>query len=194
MFRTVRREAPNCRLVLHAANFRTIPSLLETGEIGTAFGYMGDDLPASARRRVLWRGGFKVLRDAASAGPVDLDMFCARPHIIITPRGDLQGFVDPILENLGRQRRVLAGVPDFGLLPEILRGTELLCTVNDLLAGVLVAQGSGLAADPPPFETRRSVLHIAWRAAVDHDPAERWIRSRIIEHLGRAEGAAAISN
>lgn len=189
MFRAVRSAAPNCRLVLHAANFRTIPMLLETGAIGTAFGYMGDDLPASALRRVLWRGGFKVMRDAASPGPVDLDMFCARPHVIITPRGDLRGFVDPILEGLGRQRKVLAGVPDFALLPQILRGTQLLCTVSDLLVRVLVVEGSGLAADPPPFETPPSIMHISWRGALDHDPAERWLRARIIEHLGRPEGS-----
>ncbi|HWG06416.1 MAG TPA: LysR family transcriptional regulator, partial [Beijerinckiaceae bacterium] len=134
MFRAMRRAAPKCGVVIHAANYRTIPLLLDSGEIGTAFGYMGDDLPANVYRRVLRRGGFKVLRDASSAGPVDLDMYCARPHVLVTPRGDLKGFVDPILEKLGRRREVLVGVPDYGLLPHILRESQMLSTVNSLLA------------------------------------------------------------
>ena len=184
MFRAVRKASPRCRIVLHAAHFRTIPNLLESGEIGMALGYLGDQLAATVRRRVLRRGGFRVMRDQASPGPVDLDMFCARPHVIVTPRGDLRGFVDPILEGLGRHRKVLAGVPDFALLPHLLRGSQLLCTVTDLLADILVLDGSGLAADTPPFQTSPYTMHIAWRAALDNDPAERWMRARIIEHLG----------
>lgn len=185
MFRAVRDLAPNCRLVIHAGNFRTIPLLLESGEIGAAFGYMQDDLPATARRRALRRGGYRVLRDASTPGPVDLDMFCSRPHVIVTPRGDLRGFVDPILEQLGRVRRVMAGIPDFALLPRILSGSQLLCTVSELLAEVLVKYETGLVADPPPFSIPESVIHMAWRGSLDLDPAERWIRARIVEHLGR---------
>jgi len=194
MFRAMRRAAPKCGIVIHAANYRTIPSLLESGEIGTAFGYMDDSLPANVYRRVLGRGGFRVLRDASTPGPVDLDMFCARPHVLVTPRGDLRGFVDPILEKLGRHREIRVGVPDYGLLPHIIRGTEMLCTVNSLLAEVLTADDADLAADLPPFETQQSTMHMAWRATLNQDPAERWMRGRIVEFFGRSEDVAADEN
>jgi LysR family transcriptional activator of mexEF-oprN operon len=184
VLRSIRQAAPFCRLVLHAANFVNIPALLEAGQIGTALGFIGDDLPALAKQRVLRRGGFRVLRDAASPGPVDLDMFCARPHILVTPRGDLHGFVDDILQRQGRTREVVAGVPDFALLPQILRGTSLLCTASDMLADVLLGAGHELAADIPPFPCPPSVMHIAWRGALDHDPGEMWLRSQIVLALG----------
>jgi LysR family transcriptional activator of mexEF-oprN operon len=138
-------------------------------------------LPASAKQRVLRRSGYRVVRSAATPGPVDLDMFCARPHVLVTPRGDLHGFVDDALEKIGRKRDVVIGVPDFGVLPLMLRTSPLLCTVSDTLADVLTAADLGLTSDEPPFPCPPSVIHIAWRGALDHDPAEMWLRAQIIE-------------
>lgn len=184
----LRKAAPNCRLVLRAANYRTIPAMLESGEIGTALGFMADDLPATAKQRVLRRGGFGVLRDADSPGPVDLDMYCARPHVLVTPRGDLTGFADAALAKLGRSRRVVLGLPDFGVLRRALLGTDLLCTVSGALAEYLmdpITKG-GLASDPLPFPNEvESVVRMAWRAVLDHDPAEAWLRGQIVETLAR---------
>ena len=183
----LREAAPFCRVVLRAANYRTIPAMLDSGEIGTAVGFMSDDLPATAKQRVLRRGGFRVLRDASSPGPVDLDAYCARPHVLVTPRGDLTGFADAALAKLGRSRRVVLGVPDFGLLRLVLRGTDLLCTVSDALADALLGPvaDAGLAADPPPFPCPESVVRMAWRGVLDHDPGEAWLRARIVEALAR---------
>jgi LysR family transcriptional activator of mexEF-oprN operon len=184
----LRREAPSCRVVLRTANFRTAPAMLESGEIGTAVCFMGDDLPATAKQRVLRRGGYRVLREAASPGPVDLDAYCARPHVLVTARGDLTGFADAALERLGRHRRVVLGLPDFGLLRQVLLGGDLLCTVSDALAEALVAQcaaGERLAADPPPFPTAEWTVRMAWRGVLDHDPGEQWLRARIVEALAR---------
>jgi LysR family transcriptional activator of mexEF-oprN operon len=188
LLRRLREAAPHCRLVIRAANYRTIPAMLESGEIGTAVGFMADDLPAAAKQRVLRRGGYRVLRDAASPGPVDLDAYCARPHVLVTPRGDLVGFVDQALEQLGRSRQVVLGAPDFGLVRRVLLGTDLLCTASDALSDILVdaVTEGGLASDPLPFQTSvTSVVRMAWRAALDHDPAEAWLRAQIAEALGR---------
>jgi len=187
LLRRLREAAPGCRLVIRAANYRTIPAMLDSGEIGTAVGFMADDLPAAAKQRVLRRGGFRVLRDAASPGPVDLDAYCARPHVLVTPRGDLTGFADAALARLGRERRVVLGLPDFGLLRRVLLGTDLLCTASDALADILTDAITqvGLASDPLPFEPPvESVVRMAWRAALDHDPAEMWLRAQIAEALG----------
>jgi LysR family transcriptional activator of mexEF-oprN operon len=176
----LRSTAPHCRLVIRSANFATIPAMLASGEIGTAVGFMNDDLPATARQRVLRRGGFRVLRDAATP-PVDLDAYCTRPHVLVTARGDLTGFADASLEKLGRSRQVVLGLPDFGLLWRVLVGSDLLCTVSDALADILMEKINerGLAADPLPFPSPDSVVRMAWRAALDQDPGEIWLRGQI---------------
>jgi LysR family transcriptional regulator, mexEF-oprN operon transcriptional activator len=184
----LREAAPHCRFVLRAANFLTVPAMLDSGEIGTAVCFMGDDLPATAKQRVLLRGNYRVLRDAASPGPVDLDAYCARPHVLVTARGDLTGFADASLERLGRSRRVVLGLPDFGLLRQVLLGSDLLCTVSDALAEALVAQNGGerrLAADSLPFSREDWTVRMAWRGVLDHDPGEAWLRARIVEAMAR---------
>lgn len=183
----LRELAPRCDLVLRQANYRTIPQMLESGEISTAVAYMEDDLPASAKQRVARRGGFAVVRDADSPGPIDLDAYCARPHVLVTPQGDLHGFADEALEAIGRSRRVVLGLPDFGLVRRVIIGTDLLCSVPAFLAEALVGSG-GIAADPLPFRRtngRDFEIRMAWRATVDHDPAEEWLRARIVETLKR---------
>jgi LysR family transcriptional regulator, mexEF-oprN operon transcriptional activator len=185
LLQRLRDLAPHCRLVIRAANFATIPGMLQTGEIGTAVGFMNDDLPAAAKQRVLRRGGYRVLRDASSPGPVDLDAYCARPHVLVTVRGDLSGFVDASLAKLGRSRRVVLGLPDFGLLWRVLLGTDLLCTVSDALSDILLKNINerGLASDPLPFESPQSAVRMAWRATLDQDPGEIWLRQQIVSVL-----------
>lgn len=187
LLEALRREAPACRLVIRQANYATVGGMLDSGEVGTAFGFMTDDLPATTRQRVLRRGGFRVLRDAGTPA-VDLDAYCARPHVLVTVRGSLTGFADEALARLGRARRVVLGVPDYGLLRRLLLGTDLLCTVSDMLAEALVAIG-GLAADPAPVECPESTIRMAWRATLDHDPAETWLRGRIAAALTRTDPA-----
>ncbi len=176
-----RREAPSCRLVLRASNFHDIGDMLDAGEIGSAIGFVGDKLPAGMKQKTLSRGTFKVMRDAGSPGPVDLDMFCERPHVLVTPRGDLVGFVDEHLRAIGRSRRVVLGIPSFTFLSQIIHGTDLLCTVSDALADAIMALAppGSLAADPTPFETRESAIHMTWRAALHDDAGERWFRSLV---------------
>ena len=188
VLRRLSREAPSCRLVFRNANFRTVPAMLESGEIGTAVCFMEDDLPATAKQKVLRRGNFLVLRDADTPGPVDLDAYCERRHVLVTARGDLTGFADAALERLGRSRRVVLGLPDFGLLRQVLLGSELLCTVSDALAEALIAQnvdGTRLAADPTPFQTEGWTVRMAWRGVLDHDSGEAWLRARLAEAFTR---------
>ena len=182
----LRKAAPHCRMIVRSASFRTIPRMLESREISLALGHV-EELPAAAKLRVLRRGGWRVLRDAASPGPVDLDAYCARPHMLVTPRGDLTGFADEELAKLGRSRQVVLGVPDFALMPRTLMGTDLLCLVTEAVVDAVQALGEldRLAVDPPPFPCPESVLHMAWRAAVDQDPGEAWLRGQLVQWLAR---------
>jgi LysR family transcriptional activator of mexEF-oprN operon len=188
-----REAAPHCRISIRAATYRTIPGMLESGEINTALGYV-EDLPATTKRRVLRRDGWVVLRDARTPGPVDLDAYCTRSHMLVTPRGDLTGTADEALEKLGRSRRVVLGVPDFGLMPQTLLGTELLCLVTGAVWEGMQALGWGerIAADPAPFPCEEAVSSIAWRLAVDQDPGEAWLRAELVKGLaGRRRNSSS---
>jgi LysR family transcriptional activator of mexEF-oprN operon len=92
--------------------------------------------------------------------------------------GDLNGFIDDQLQEMGRSRKVGLAVPQINGLGTLLAGTDLLSVVPDYTAAVLTAVG-GLRAEVLPLETRTFEMSMAWRGALDNDPAERWLRSRI---------------
>ncbi len=172
----LRDAAPKCDLIIRIGDYRSLPGMLSTGEISTALAYLRHDPPALARIKVLRRAPWLVLRDAGSA-PVDgLDAFCTRPHALVTPSGELSGFVDEALGE--RSRHVAIGLPGFALLPATLRGTDMVTTVPDFVADALVADGT-LAADPCPVNIPPVVNRLAWRQAGHADPAEKWFRARI---------------
>jgi LysR family transcriptional activator of mexEF-oprN operon len=170
----LREEAPQCQLVLREADYITMPRLLAEREVSTVLGYLDDGLPANSRQRRIGESPWAVLRDASTPAVERLDAFCARPHALVTPAGDLNGFIDEMLAQRNSRRMVAVGVTAFGLLLPALRGTDLVATVPMHVARQLV--GSGLVADAPPVPIPPSVISLAWTEAADRDPAERWFR------------------
>jgi len=178
MLKRIRVEAPNVTLVIRRTNYLLLPEMLASGEISVGVSYT-EELPATAKRKVLRRSHGRLLRADSIPGPLSMDDYCARPHVIVSFAGDLQGSVEEALGALGRTRRVVLAVPQFGGLSALLAGTDLLATVPDYAAEVMTASG-GLRSEQPLVGAEDTYeLAMAWRAADDNDPAERWLRSRI---------------
>ena len=174
----LRRSAPRCVLSVRVGDYRSLPEMLATGEAATVLGYLRADPSATAKRRVLRRAPWVVLRDAEQPPVAGLEDFCTRPHALVTPAGDLAGFVDDELARTGASRRVALAVMSFSLLLPSLRGTDLVATVPDFVARALDGLG-GLAADPCPVAVPPVTNTLAWRASADGDPGERWFRDRV---------------
>jgi LysR family transcriptional activator of mexEF-oprN operon len=177
LLRRLRAEAPGVVLVVRRANYLLMPNLLASGEISVGVSYT-EELPANAKRKTLRRSKPKLLRADSVPGTLSLDDYCARPHALVSFAGDLNGFIDDQLQEMGRSRKVVLAVPQFNGLGTLLAGTDLLSVVPDYTAAVLTAVG-GLRAEDLPLETRTFEMSMAWRGAQDNDPAERWLRSRI---------------
>ncbi|WP_252272772.1 LysR family transcriptional regulator [Pseudomonas subflava] len=181
LVRQLRAEAPNVVLVVRRVHFLLMTPMLTSGEISVGVSYT-TDLPANAKRRRLREMKVKVLRGDDRPGPLTLDEFCARPHVLVSFSGDLSGNIDNDLARVGASRHVVMAVPQFGGLRSILPGTDLLASVPDYAAAALI-EGTQLRADDPPFPTVTSDLSMVWGEGTDGDPAERWLRSRIVESM-----------
>lgn len=177
---TLRQHAPRSSLVVRVGDYRTLPGMLATGEISTALAYLRDDPSATAKVKVLRHSPWVVLRDPSGPALDGLDDFCRRPHALVTPMGDLSGFVDEELARDGRTRRIALGLSSFALLLTVLPGSDLVATVPDFVAE-RIASMAHLAVDPCPVAVPLVTNRIAWRAAADRDPAERWFRERVID-------------
>ncbi|MEM7710031.1 MAG: LysR family transcriptional regulator, partial [Pseudomonadota bacterium] len=117
----LRREAPRCDLVVRVGDYRVLPDMLAASEIATALAYLRDSPSATAKTRVLRHSPWVVLRDPDQPPVEDLADFCERPHALVTPAGDLDGFVDVQLAGDHLSRRVALGVTSFALLIPALR-------------------------------------------------------------------------
>ncbi len=173
-------SAPHCTLVVYQLSFRSAAAMLSSGEISTAVGYL-DDLPATAKVRSLSHHGWQVLRADGTPGKLTLAEYAARPHILVTHKGDMVGVVDRALAEAGLTRRVILGLPSFTILPSVLTGTDMLATVSSYVARDLAAMGPHLRIEDPPLPLPTGHHRMAWRATADSDPAEVWLRRNIIE-------------
>lgn len=186
--RTIRQEAPCCEIVVRTGDYRLLPGLLASGEIDAALGYLRDAAPNSAKIKVLRHSAWVVLRDKSQSPLGGLDDFCARPHVLVTPSGELSGFVDEGLAKHGRQRSVIMGVTAFALLLSILPGSDLLATVPEFVATKLASLGS-LAIEPCPVAIPLVANSLAWRIVTDREPAERWFREEVTRIFNAATEA-----
>jgi LysR family transcriptional regulator, mexEF-oprN operon transcriptional activator len=185
---SLRRDAPGCDLVVRIGDYRGFPEMLAAAEVSTVLGYLRDDPPATARVRVLRQSPWVLVRDPATPPVADLDDFCTRAHALVTPMGDLAGFVDESLVKQGRQRRVALGVANFLSLLAVVPGSDLVATVPDFVAYGLASLGD-LAVEPCPVAIPPVTNTLAWRAATDRDPAERWFRQKVTEAFAAASPA-----
>ncbi|WJN60739.1 LysR substrate-binding domain-containing protein [Pseudomonas sp. SO81] len=184
LLKHLRQEAPHVTVVVRRVNFLMLPPMLTSGEVSVGVSYT-KDLPANARRKKLREMRVKVLRGDDRPGALTLEDYCSRPHALVSFSGDLSGNIDKDLERVGGSRNVVLAVPQFSGLRCILPGTELLAAVPDYAAAALV-QGADLRADDPPFPTITSDLCMVWSEGTDNDPAERWLRSMISQHMSES--------
>jgi LysR family transcriptional regulator, mexEF-oprN operon transcriptional activator len=178
----LRNVAPHTRLKARSASYRDAGALLDAGEVSTVLGFL-QTLPAQAKIRKLRTCSYRVLRADRRKSPLTLEDYCARDHVLVTQGGDFRGAVDTALDSIGRVRRVAFSIAQFGSLPAILHGTDLLAAVPDYVADALVGFAD-LTAEPLPFKSPTFEIGLAWRAAADRDPAEIWIRRQLVEILG----------
>ena len=175
---TLRAEAPHCKLVVRIGDYLTLPGMLLSGEAGVVLGYLRDDPHATAKQRVVRHAPWVVLRDNQSAPVATLEDFCSRSHALVTPLGDLDGFIDAKLAEMGHSRTVTTGLSSFALILGALPGSDLLTTVPDFVAEKLALWG-GLTIEPCPVDLSPVTNSMAWSAAMDRDPAQKWFREKV---------------
>ncbi|WP_409282269.1 LysR substrate-binding domain-containing protein [Pseudomonas putida] len=187
LLQALRDEAPHVVVIVQHVDYWRIPDLLTAGEITVGI-TQTRELPANAKRKLLRYIEPRILRADNSDAPLTLDEFCARRHVQVSYTAGVHGIIDTGLTKIGRKRKVVLSIPQFGLLPAALRGTDLLASCPDYAAKALLAWGN-LRDEPCPFAVPPAELSMVWLSVTDNDPAERWLRARLEQHMGNSHGA-----
>lgn len=181
---TLRSKAPSCDLSIRIGDYRSLPHMLVSSEVNTIAGYLRHDPTATSKTRVLCQAPWVVLRDAGTSSVADLSDFCARPHALVTPMGDLSGLVDDQLQQTGQERRIVLGLSSFALILAALQNTDIITTVPDFVARALARHGD-FAIDPCPVDVPPVTNTLAWSATAHLDHAEIWFRAIITKDFAK---------
>jgi DNA-binding transcriptional LysR family regulator len=178
----LRESAPGLRLsVLPLGRAEAVEALAE-GRADLSLGFLWDAPDWISGERLFDEGFLVAGRPEVLpfAPALDLDAYCAADHVLVSPAGDLRGIVDQRLEDMGRSRRVVLGLPAF--LPGLaaVAASRALVTLPARLARAF-APGFGLVTAEPPIEIRRFPVSVFWHRRNDADPRILWLRGRIVD-------------
>ena len=96
------------------------------------------------------------------------------PHVIVSAQGATRTAIDDQLAAVGLRRRVGLTVPSFLLVPDLLRGSDLLALLPSLC--VADERGSNLAVRPPPLPVPGFRLEMVRHRRNEHDIAVEFHR------------------
>ncbi|KII27539.1 LysR family transcriptional regulator [Pseudomonas fluorescens] len=189
LMKHLRDEAPNITLVVRRVDQRQLAHLLTSGEISVGIS-LAQELPASAHCKSLRPMQPMLLRADSIPGPLTLDDFCKRPHVVVSSMGNVIDDADHALGLIGRQRKVVLAVPQFSALPALLTDSDMVAIVPDYVAQAMVRL-EGMRAELAPLDLPTPDLSMAWRGAMHNDPRESWLRSCFCRFLGEQQEQSA---
>ncbi len=186
----LRREAPGIDLRVHALAAASVDAarrgtidLVVCPDVGPEGGL--PDISDFVRKPSYLRRFVTVTR---ATKRLSLEAFCAAEHILVSPRGDDQGYVDRALSSAGRRRRrVAVTVPSFQAALALVARTDLIATLPDDL---IMALAPRLHTQRCPVATPELAMCMFWHARLTTDTRHRWLRTRIEDALSKARGVS----
>lgn len=184
----LRQVAPGVKLSVLNLNPATVSRELAEGRLDLAIGVLHDLVPDNLCASFVFADNFVCIArpgHPAVPGRLTLKKFLALPHALISPRGgSFVGVVDEELARQGLRREVVVSVPQFMLLPAVIRETDLIATMPRRLAQH-ASTGGALQLLKPPVALAGYDVHQVWHPRTDADPVQRWLRG-VVDEVAQA--------
>lgn len=115
---------------------------------------------------------------------LDLDAFCALPHVTVVAERRATSRIDDLLAERGRSRRVALQVPSFLAAPLVVARSEMILTTAESVARQH-AEAFSLRVLETPLPLGPMKLSLAWHERQRADPGHAWLRALIAEVAGQ---------
>ena len=180
VLRTIATEAPNTTFEFRHVT-GTAPQELESGEVDFIISPAWYETEGFASCS-LFEDSYRAVIDAERTDigdSISLETYMKNRHVSVDSRGV------PMLEawfekEYPGMRQIQVRVPNFGLLPCMVVGTQRIATMHSRLAAQACQQfplrAVNLEFQPPPF-----VARLQWHKYRDRDPGLLWVRSKLLE-------------
>jgi DNA-binding transcriptional LysR family regulator len=158
------------------------PKLLESGEADLAVGFM-PELEAGFYQQKLFDQGFAcvVRRDHPRIGQrLTENLFKREKHVVVTAPGTGHDLVEHALDHRRIQRNITVSLPNLPGAGNLLANTDLIATVPERVAQMLV-RIARVKALSPPFKFPTFSIKQHWHERYQQDSANRWLRSTVAD-------------
>ena len=174
------RNAPSIGYnVLHLPPAQTIDAL-ERDEVDLAIS-MGLDHSNAIRSKELLRDRMVCImrksHPVARSKTISFEDFIAQEHMKVSISPTDLRFVDDVLGDLGRERKIVLNVPHWLVVPHVLKKTDLIAVMPGQLAAVLM--DADLKMFDVPFESAPFSWLMYWHRRYDQSNANRWLRNQV---------------
>lgn len=178
--REMTSRAPQATLRIQTIDEHRIPEQLASGQVDVLLtppmfpleGLSVEELP-KAGMSVVCR-----VRHPGVGKRLTLNRYCTIPHVMGSTSGEGPSFVDHLLAQLGKSRRVRVRTPYMLSLAEIVSSTDHLATLPTLMAEFLCAIWP-LEMHPIPFEVAAGSMLLCWHPRFEADPAHVFFRDLV---------------
>ena len=177
----LRAEAPSA--IVEYTNFSEHShAQLASGDLDVALGFI-PPLDGGFHRQKLFTERFAcVVRQGHPriTRRLTLEDFKRESHLIVTTSATGHSFLEKTLESLNIRRKVGLRVPNFIGVSTLITSTDLLVMVPERFARVM-AELVPVQIFSPPMKVRSFDVMQYWHARSDKEPANRWLRSLLVE-------------
>lgn len=182
----MREEAPHIRFSIQGLDESNSQGQLAAGTLDLALSITPGPFAAGIHSRKLpvrtlvglVRKGHPLARRSAKAR----ELKQVRRLAIALRAGRLEELADRVLGKAGISGEVAYATPHFFAIPTLLANSDLLLVIGDSVARLLCAQYP-LAMVKLPVRLPPVEPHIIWHERTHRDPAQRWMRDKILEAL-----------
>lgn len=176
-------EAPLVNLKIVAGTASQRVQLLETGDAELAVGYFPEFADSTLFQQKLYaaqpfvclaRADHPALQHQA----LTLELFGQLDHAVVGTEGGYPQLYEPVLRQLGIQRRIVIELPSLGAAQHVLARSDLIAVVSEQLANLFCRDGA-LRAHASPVEFPLCEVRQFWHRRLHHDPALVWLRQLV---------------
>jgi DNA-binding transcriptional LysR family regulator len=183
----VRREAPGIALSTVRNAAVNLRDELESGKVDMAIGLLPQLNAGFFQRRLFMQRYVCLMRHGHRLAKkrITLAEYAGAEHLVVDAAGTGHGKVDAMLRRSGIERTVRLTVPHYVSVGHILQSSDLVTTVPATLADRLL-EPFGLVKVAHPAKLPEVAINAFWHAKYHRSPANRWLRSIVLELFGDA--------
>ncbi|MBF0309249.1 MAG: LysR family transcriptional regulator [Magnetococcales bacterium] len=127
----------------------------------------------------LFRKGHPLI---GPSGELTLEAMLAARFVHYFPKGMDTTVVDEALGQMGYQRKIVARLDSFSMVPLLVSSSDMMAVVPEGTARCVLSH-LPLVAAALPFDTPRLRMAIAWHPRTDASPPHIWLREQILSLL-----------